>query len=150
MQGVDIHAQVTVLAEGCRGSVSKALIAKYELDKEVDPQTYGIGIKELWQVPEGRVKPGTVQHTIGWPMDSSTYGGSFLYQLDEDRIALGFVVGLDYQDPQFEPFEAFQQFKNHPSVKPLLEGGSIISSGARAIVEGGIQSLPKLEFDDRL
>ena len=150
MQGVDIHAQITVLAEGCRGSVGKALIAKYDLDKEVDPQTYGIGIKELWQVPEGRVTPGVVQHTIGWPMDTSTYGGSFLYQLDEDRIALGFVVGLDYQDPLFEPFEAFQQFKNHPTVKPLLEGGTIISSGARAIVEGGIQSLPKLEMPGAL
>ncbi len=146
MQGVDITATVTVLAEGCRGSVSKALIAKYELDASADPQTYGIGMKELWQVPAGRVTPGVVQHTIGWPMDSSTYGGSFLYQLDEDLVAVGFVVGLDYKDPHFEPFEAFQQFKNHPSVKPLLEGGSIISSGARAIVEGGIQSLPKLEM----
>ena len=150
MQGVDITAQMTVLAEGCRGSVSKALIAKFGLDADCDPQTYGIGMKELWQVPEGRVKPGTVQHTLGWPLDRNTYGGSFLYQLDEDRVALGFVIGLDYQDPEFEPFEAFQQFKNHPSIKALLEGGTIISSGARAIVEGGIQSLPKLEMPGAL
>ncbi|HEU5398049.1 MAG TPA: electron transfer flavoprotein-ubiquinone oxidoreductase [Gammaproteobacteria bacterium] len=148
--GVDIHAGVTVLAEGCRGSVSKQLIEAFKLDADCSPQTYGLGFKELWRLPPGRVQPGLVQHTVGWPLDSKTYGGSFLYHLDQDRIYIGFVVGLDYQDPDFQPFEAFQQFKHHPSVKPLLEGGEILSSGARTLIEGGIQSLPKLEMPGAL
>src|SRR5690606_10278971 len=102
-----------------------------------DPQTYGIGMKELWQVPAGRVETGKIMHTLGWPLDSATYGGSFLYHLDQDRIAIGFVAGLDYPDPRFSPFEAFQQLKNHALIKPLLEGGQILSAGARALVEGG-------------
>jgi electron-transferring-flavoprotein dehydrogenase len=145
-QGIDIKAPITVLAEGCRGSLSKQLIAKFQLDKNSNPQTYGIGIKELWQLPAGRVEPGKVVHTIGWPMDDRTYGGSFLYHLDKDRVAIGFVTGLDYEDPNLAPFEAFQQVKHHPQIKPLLEGGSIISAGARAIVEGGYQSLPNCEM----
>jgi electron-transferring-flavoprotein dehydrogenase len=144
--GVDIHAKLTVLAEGCRGSVSKQLIRHFELDKDAEPQTYGLGLKELWQLPEGRVKPGRIEHTLGWPLKSGTYGGSFLYHLDDDRVYVGFIAGLDYEHPEFKPFEAFQQFKHHPSVKKLLEGGEIISSGARAVVKGGIQSLPKMEI----
>ena len=145
-QGIDIKAPLTVLAEGCRGHLSKQLIAKYRLDADCDPQTYGIGMKELWSVPEGRSQPGKVVHTLGWPLDPSIYGGSFLYHLDQNRIAIGFVAGLDYKDPLFSPFEAFQQLKNHATIKPLLEGGSIISAGARALIEGGWQSLPKLEM----
>ena len=145
-QGIDIKAPITVLAEGCRGHLSKQLIAKYALDKNSDPQTYGIGIKELWQLPAGRVQPGKVVHTLGWPLDSRTYGGSFIYHMDKDRLAIGFVTGLDYEDPLLSPFEAFQQLKHHPLIKPLLEGGQIVSAGARAIVEGGWQSLPNCEM----
>ncbi|MCG8435506.1 MAG: electron transfer flavoprotein-ubiquinone oxidoreductase [Gammaproteobacteria bacterium] len=144
--GVDIHAGLTVLAEGCRGSISKQLIKRYTLDKDCSPQTYGLGLKELWRLPPGRVQPGLIQHTLGWPLDNQTYGGSFLYHLNEDQLYIGFVVGLDYAHPEFQPFEAFQQFKHHPGIKPLLEGGEIISSGARTIIEGGIQSLPKMEM----
>ena len=149
-QGIDILAKLTVLAEGCRGSVSKKLIAKYGLDKDCDPQTYGIGLKELWQLPEGRARPGHITHTLGWPLDNRTYGGSFIYQLDKDRVAIGFVAGLDYSDPLFRPWEAFQQLKNHARIQPLLEGGQIISAGARALIEGGLQSLPKVEMPGAL
>ncbi|MEM7081213.1 MAG: electron transfer flavoprotein-ubiquinone oxidoreductase [Pseudomonadota bacterium] len=144
--GVDIHAKFTVLSEGCRGSISKQLIAKYDLAAGKSPQTYGLGFKELWQLPEGRTTPGNIQHTIGWPLNSKTYGGSFLYQLDQDRLYIGFVSGLDYSDPNFSPFEAFQQFKHHPQIKQMLDGGEILSSGARTIIEGGLQSLPKLDM----
>ena len=149
-QGIDIKAPLTVLGEGCRGHLSKQLIARYGLDRGADPQTYGIGLKELWQLPAGRGEPGKVVHTLGWPLDPATYGGSFLYHLDGDRVAVGFVVGLDYRDPLFSPFEAFQQFKHHARVKPLLEGGQILSAGARALVEGGYQSLPKVEMPGAL
>lgn len=144
--GVDIRAKLTVLAEGCRGSISKQLIAEFALDANSAPQSYGLGFKELWQLPEGRSKPGLIQHSIGWPLSSNTYGGSFLYHLDEDRVYVGYIVGLDYAHPDFKPFEAFQQFKNHDSVKKLLEGGEIISAGARTVVKGGLPSLPKLEM----
>jgi len=144
--GVDIHAKVTVLAEGCRGSISKALIQDFGLDVGKSPQTYGLGFKELWQLPEGRSQPGLIQHTVNWPLDHKTYGGSFLYHLDGDRVYIGFVVGLDYEDPRFSPFEAFQQFKHHPTIRALLEGGEIVSSGARTLVEGGLQALPKLDM----
>jgi electron-transferring-flavoprotein dehydrogenase len=150
MQGIEIHAPITILSEGCRGHLSKQLIAKFELDKDSDPQTYGIGMKELWQVQPGKSKPGLVQHTTRWPLDSKTYGGSFIYHLEKDRIAIGFVTGLDYEDPEFVPFEAFQQMKHHPMIRDLLEGGEILSSGARAIVEGGYQSLPKTEMPGAL
>ncbi len=149
-QGIDILATTTVLAEGCRGSLSKQLIAKYALDADSDPQTYGIGIKELWQLPPGRVETGKVMHTLGWPLNHQTYGGSFIYHLDQDRLAIGFVAGLDYADPLFRPWEAFQQLKHHALLKPLLEGGSIISAGARALIEGGWQSLPKTEMPGAL
>jgi electron-transferring-flavoprotein dehydrogenase len=150
MQGIEIHAPVTVLAEGARGHLSKQLIRRFELDRESDPQTYGIGMKELWRVQPGKSQPGLVQHTAGWPLDSHIYGGSFIYHLDKDRIAIGFVCGLDYQDPEFTPFEAFQQMKHHPMVRELLEGGEILSSGARAIAEGGYQSLPTTEMPGAL
>jgi electron-transferring-flavoprotein dehydrogenase len=144
--GPEIRAKTTIMAEGCRGSVSKILIRRFALDKGKSPQTYGLGFKELWQLPQGRVEPGLIQHTVGWPMDTATYGGSFMYHLDQDRLYVGFVVGLDYSDPRFQPFEAFQQFKNHPSLKPLFDGGEILAYGARTIVEGGWQSMPTLEM----
>ena len=148
--GPEIRARITVLAEGCRGSISKQLIKRYALDADCDPQTYGLGFKELWQLPPGRVEPGLIQHSIGWPLDSGTYGGSFLYHLDKDRVYVGYVVGLDYRDPRLKPFEAFQQFKHHPSIKPLLEGGEILASGARTIAAGGWQSLPKMEMPGKI
>jgi electron-transferring-flavoprotein dehydrogenase len=144
--GPEIRAKTTILAEGCRGSVSKELIRRFRLDAGKSPQTYGLGFKELWQLPPGRVVPGTIQHTVGFPMDTATYGGSFLYHLDQDRLYVGFVVGLDYADPRFQPFEAFQQFKNHPSIKALLDGGELLAYGARTIIEGGWQSMPTLEM----
>jgi electron-transferring-flavoprotein dehydrogenase len=148
--GIDIRARVTVLAEGARGSLTKQLVKRFGLDADSDPQAYSIGIKELWQLPAGRGTPGKIVHTLGWPADNHTYGGSFLYHLDGDRVALGYVSGLDYSDPGYQPWEAFQQWKHHPTVAPLLEGGSIISAGARAIVTGGWQSLPKVEMPGAL
>ncbi len=148
--GADIRARTTVIAEGARGSLAKQLIRRYGLDARSCPQTYGLGLKELWQLPEGRVEPGLIQHTLGWPLDSRTYGGSFIYHLNDDRVYVGFVSGLDYQDPRFSPFEAFQQFKHHPTVKPLLEGGEIVAGGARAIAAGGWQSIPRLEMPGAL
>jgi electron-transferring-flavoprotein dehydrogenase len=144
--GPEVRARTTVLAEGCRGSVTKQLIRRFELDRDCDPQTYGLGFKELWQLPEGRVEPGLIQHTVGWPLDPRTYGGSFLYHLDNNRVYIGYVVGLDYEDPRLRPFEAFQQFKHHPSIRALLEGGEILAAGARTIAAGGWQSLPRLEM----
>jgi electron-transferring-flavoprotein dehydrogenase len=144
--GPEIRAKTTILAEGCRGSVSKILIKRFRLDAGKSPQTYGLGFKELWQLPPGRAQPGKIQHTVGFPMDTATYGGSFLYHLDQDRVYVGFVVGLDYADPRFQPFEAYQQFKNHPSIKALLDGGELIAYGARTIIEGGWQSMPTLEM----
>jgi len=144
--GPEIRARTTILAEGCRGSVSKILIKRFRLEAGKSPQTYGLGFKELWQLPPGRVQPGKIQHTVGYPMDTATYGGSFLYHLDQDRVYVGFVVGLDYTDPRFRPFEAYQQFKNHPSLKALLDGGELIAYGARTIIEGGWQSMPTLDM----
>lgn len=146
VEGIEIHAAVTVLAEGCHGHLTKRLIRKFELDADSQPQTYGIGMKELWRVQAGKSKPGLIQHTIGWPLDNDIYGGSFMYHLDKDRVAVGFVAGLDYADPEFRPFEAFQQFKHHPKFRDLFEDGEILSSGARAIVEGGYQALPRTEM----
>ncbi|KEZ75959.1 electron transfer flavoprotein-ubiquinone oxidoreductase [Salinisphaera hydrothermalis] len=148
--GIEIHAPITLFAEGCRGHCTKQLIERFELDAHADPQTYGIGLKELWKVPEGQCQPGLIQHTIGWPLDDDTYGGGFLYHLDNNQIAIGFVVGLDYADPRLRPFEVFQQFKHHPRIKPMLEGGEIVSAGARALVEGGWQSLPRVEMPGAL
>jgi electron-transferring-flavoprotein dehydrogenase len=144
--GVEIHARTTVLAEGSRGSITKQLLQRFNLRDGVDPPTFGLGFKELWQLPPGRVQPGRIEHSFGWPLDSRTYGGSFLYHLPDDRVYVGYVVGLDYRDPRLHPFEAFQQFKHHPRIKPLLEGGEILAAGARTIAAGGYQSLPKLEM----
>lgn len=148
--GVDIHAGTTILAEGCRGSLSKQLIARFGLDHDATPQTYGLGFKELWQLPAGRSTPGLIQHSVGWPLDNATYGGSFVYHLDQDRLYVGFVIGLDYTDPRFSPFEAFQQFKHHPDMLRLLEGGEVVSAGARTIIEGGLQALPRMDMPGAL
>jgi electron-transferring-flavoprotein dehydrogenase len=144
--GPEVHARLTIIAEGCRGSLAKVLINRYKLDAGRDPQSYALGIKELWQLPKGRVQPGLVQHSFGWPLDSRTYGGSFVYHLNDDRAYVGFVAGLDYVDPRFSPFEAFQQFKHHPEMHAFLQGGEILSAGARSISAGGWQSMPKLEM----
>ncbi len=143
--GPDILAGTTILAEGCRGSVTKQLVARLGLADGREPQTYGLGFKELWQLPAGRAEPGLIQHSVGWPVDSRTYGGSFLYHLDRDRVYVGYVAGLDYEDPRFKPFEAFQQFKHHPRIHALLEGGELLSYGARSIAAGGWQSLPRMD-----
>jgi electron-transferring-flavoprotein dehydrogenase len=144
--GPEVRARLTVIAEGCRGSLAKVLIKRYKLDANADPQVYALGMKELWQLPAGRVTPGLVQHSVGWPLDSRTYGGSFVYHLTDNRAYVGFVTGLDYRDPRFFPFEAFQQFKHHPRMHAFLKGGEILSAGARTIAAGGFQSLPKLEM----
>jgi electron-transferring-flavoprotein dehydrogenase len=143
--GADVRAGLTVLAEGCRGSLTKQLTAKLGLADGREPQSYGLGFKELWQLPPGRAEPGLVQHSVGWPLDRKTYGGSFVYHLDADRVYVGYVVGLDYADPRLKPFEAFQQFKHHPRLRALLEGGELLSYGARAIAAGGWQSLPRMD-----
>lgn len=148
--GIHIHAKYTLLAEGCRGSLTKQLIHKFQLAKNCDPQTYGIGIKELWEVDNAHHKPGTVIHTIGWPLDRKIYGGSFLYHLDNQKISVGFIMGLDYQNPYCSPYDVLQQFKTHPKIKPYFEKGKRIAYGARAIVEGGFQSLPELEVPGAL
>jgi electron-transferring-flavoprotein dehydrogenase len=144
--GMELHAKQTIFAEGCRGSLTKDLMQKFNLREGVDPQAYGIGIKELWEVKPERHQAGLIVHTIGWPMDSQTYGGSFLYHLENNQVAVGFVVGLDYQNPWMSPFDEFQRFKTHPAMRGYFEGGRRISYGARAISEGGFQSLPKLTF----
>jgi electron-transferring-flavoprotein dehydrogenase len=144
--GPDIRAKTTVIGEGARGSIAKQLIRRFDLDKDACPQTFGLGMKELWQLPEGRVQSGLIQHTLGWPLDSKTYGGGFVYHLEQNRVYVGLVVGLDYEDPRFFPFEAFQQFKHHPLLRELLEGGEILASGARTITAGGWQSIPQLEM----
>ena len=145
-QGIELHAKQTVFSEGCRGHLGKILIKKFKLDIESSPQTYGIGIKELWEITPEKSKPGSILHTTGWPLKSDTYGGSFLYHLDKNKISIGFVVGLDYKNPYLSPYMEFQRFKHHPEIKKILEGGRRINYGARALNEGGIQSLPKLTF----
>ncbi|MBI4293222.1 MAG: electron transfer flavoprotein-ubiquinone oxidoreductase [Betaproteobacteria bacterium] len=144
--GIELHAKQTVFAEGCRGSLTKTLIARFKLRDGIDPQCYGIGIKELWEVDPAKHHPGQVVHTTGWPMDSRTYGGSFLYHMENNQIAVGFVVGLDYENPYLSPFDEFQRFKLHPAIRPYFEGGRRIAYGARALAEGGFQSIPKLTF----
>ncbi len=148
--GMELRAKQTFFAEGCRGSLTKMLINKFALDKDCDPQTYGIGIKELWEISPEQHKPGTVIHTIGWPLDFNTYGGSFLYHAENQQIAVGFVIGLDYQNPFLNPFAEMQRFKLHPHIKPIFENARRISYGARALVEGGFQSLPKLSVPGAL
>ncbi|MDE2164816.1 MAG: electron transfer flavoprotein-ubiquinone oxidoreductase [Alphaproteobacteria bacterium] len=144
--GVELHAKFTLFAEGCRGSLTKTLEARFGLRARCDPQTYGIGIKELWEVPADRHHAGRVVHTIGWPLDSRTYGGSFVYHLENRQVAIGFVVGLDYDNPFLDPFEEFQRFKTHPVIAPILAGGQRVAYGARALNEGGFQSIPALSF----
>ena len=144
--GIELRAKQTLLAEGCRGSLTKKLFDRFQLRQNADPQTFGIGLKELWEVPPESHKAGTVIHTIGWPLDRNTYGGSFLYHLENNQIAVGFVVGLDYKNPHLDPFKEFQRFKEHPSIRPIFEDGKRISYGARALNEGGFQSIPKLTF----
>ncbi len=144
--GMELRAKYTLFAEGARGHLGKQLITGYKLDAGKDPQTYGIGIKELWEIDPAKHQPGLVIHTAGWPLDSDTYGGSFLYHLENNQVAVGYVVGLAYQNPYLSPFEEFQRYKTHPAIRGFFEGGKRLSYGARAITAGGLQSLPKLTF----
>ena len=144
--GIELHARQVLVAEGCRGHLSRQLMDRFGLREGVQPQTYGIGLKELWEIDPERHAPGTVIHTAGWPMDGRTYGGSFLYHLEDNQVAVGFVVGLDYENPWLSPFDEFQKFKTHPAIRPFFEGGKRIAYGARAINEGGFQSIPRLTF----
>ncbi|MEO6745046.1 MAG: electron transfer flavoprotein-ubiquinone oxidoreductase [Caldimonas sp.] len=144
--GMELHGKYTVFAEGSRGSLGRQLIARFKLDEGRDPQSYGIGLKELWEVAAGKAEPGLALHTGGWPLDNSTYGGSFLYHLDGGQVELGFVVGLDYDNPYLSPFEEFQRWKTHPEIRKTLEGGKRLGYGARSITAGGILSLPKTVF----
>ncbi|HEY3919126.1 MAG TPA: electron transfer flavoprotein-ubiquinone oxidoreductase [Stellaceae bacterium] len=144
--GVELRAKETLFAEGCRGSLTKQLEERFALRAASGPQTYGIGVKELWEVDAARHRPGLVVHSIGWPLDSMTYGGSFLYHLENRQVAVGFVVGLDYKNPFLSPFEEFQRFKDHPAIRPTFVGGRRISYGARALNEGGYQAIPRLSF----
>ena len=145
-RGMELRGKYTLFAEGARGSLTKGLVARFDLAMGRDPQKYGIGIKELWKVAPEKHRPGLVQHTFGWPLDNETGGGSFIYHFEDDLVALGFVVHLNYTNPTLSPFDEFQRFKTHPSVAPLLEGGERLAYGARAITEGGWQSVPKLVF----
>ncbi|WP_373788590.1 electron transfer flavoprotein-ubiquinone oxidoreductase, partial [Delftia acidovorans] len=152
--GMELHAKYTIFAEGSRGHLGKQIIAKYQLDAGKDPQSYGLGIKELWEIDPARHKPGFVMHTAGWPMDSKTYGGAFLYHLDDSKVTLGFITGLDYANPYLSPFEEFQRWKTHPNIRYYLEGDESkgikpakrLGYGARAITAGGLLSLPKFVF----
>ena len=146
MPGMDLIATQTIFAEGCRGHLTKGLFERFGLTEGKDPQTYAIGIKELWDIEPEKSKPGTVWHSVGWPLATDTYGGSFLYHLNGNQVAVGYVVGLDYSNPHLSPFEEFQRFKTHPAVRSVFEGGRRVSYGARALNEGGFQSIPKLTF----
>ena len=144
--GMELHAKYTFFAEGCRGHLGKELMEKFDLRDGVEPQTYGIGLKEIWEVEPEKHREGLVVHTAGWPMDSETYGGSFLYHLENNMVSVGYVVGLDYKNPFLSPYEEFQRFKTHPKIRDTFEGGRRVAYGARAINEGGLQSLPKMSF----
>jgi electron-transferring-flavoprotein dehydrogenase len=144
--GMELHAKYTVFAEGCRGSLGKSLQSRFNLREGVAPQVYGIGLKELWEVKPEKHVPGLVIHTAGWPLDSDTYGGSFLYHLENNQVSVGYVVGLGYANPYLYPFEEMQRYKTHPAIRGFFEGGRRLSYGARAISAGGVQSLPKLTF----
>jgi electron-transferring-flavoprotein dehydrogenase len=144
--GMELHGKYTLFAEGARGHLGKQLMAKYDLNKGKDPQSYGIGIKELWEIDPAKHQPGLVVHTTGWPLDSKTYGGSFLYHLENNQVVVGYVVGLNYENPYLSPYEEFQRYKTHPEIRGFFEGAKRISYGARAIAAGGLQSLPKLVF----
>lgn len=144
--GIELIARYTLFAEGSRGSLTKQLFERFDLRRGVDPQTYGIGIKELWEISPDQHRPGSIVHSIGWPLDSATYGGSFLYHFEDNQLAVGFVIGLDYENPHLSPFDEFQRFKTHPKIRPVFAGGRRIAYGARALSEGGFQSIPKLVF----
>ena len=148
--GIELHAKVTVFAEGCRGHLGKQLINNFNLSENSDPQQYGIGLKEIWEVPEENHDEGMVLHSVGWPLENDTYGGSFVYHAENKQIYLGYVIGLDYSNPYLSPFEEFQRFKTHPAIKKMLTGGKRISYGARALIEGGLQSLPKMHMPGAL
>ncbi|MFQ5958105.1 MAG: electron transfer flavoprotein-ubiquinone oxidoreductase, partial [Alphaproteobacteria bacterium] len=145
-RGVELHARYTLFAEGCRGSLTKGLFERFDLRDGVDPQSFGIGIKELWEIDPAKHRQGLIIHTIGWPLDTRTYGGSFVYHLEDNQVSVGFVIGLDYENPHLSPFDEFQRFKTHPAVRPYFAGGRRIAYGARALNEGGFQSIPKLAF----
>ncbi len=145
-RGMALLGKYVLIGEGVRGSLAKQLIAKFELDRDCEPQKFGIGLKELWEVDASKHQPGLVQHSFGWPLDSKTGGGSFLYHLEDNQVAVGFVLHLNYKNPYLSPFEEFQRFKTHPAIRATFEGGKRISYGARAITEGGWQSVPKLTF----
>lgn len=145
--GMELHAQQTLFAEGARGSLTKQVIKQFALDRDSQPQIYGLGIKEIWEVSPEQCQAGLTIHAVGYPLDMKTYGGSFVYHLDNNQIAIGFVVALDYQNPYLSPFEEMQRLKLHPTIRAMLEGGRRIAYGARALVEGGLQSLPKLVFE---
>ena len=142
--GYELHAKYTFFAEGCRGSLTKDLFEKFNMRSDSDPQSYALGIKELWEIDPEQHQQGRILHTIGWPLDTKTYGGSFLYYLEDNQVAVGFVTGLDYRNPYLSPFEEFQRFKTHPSIRPIFEGGRRVAYGARALNEGGFQSIPEL------
>jgi electron-transferring-flavoprotein dehydrogenase len=144
--GMELHAKYTLFAEGARGHLGKQLMAKYDLNKGKDPQSYSIGIKELWEIDPAKHKPGLVIHTTGWPLKSDTYGGSFLYHLENNQVVVGYVIGLSYENPYLSPYEEFQRYKTHPEIRTFFEGGRRLSYGARAITAGGLQALPKLVF----
>ena len=144
--GIELHAKYTLFAEGARGALSQGLMERFVLLECIAPQTYGIVINELWQIDPAKHSAGLVQHSFGWPLDSKTYGGTFLYHLEKDLVAIGLVVALDYQNPYLSPFDEFQRVKTHPAIARHLSGATRISYGARAINEGGVQSIPKLTF----
>lgn len=144
--GMAIYAKYTLFAEGCRGSLSERLMERFQLREQVDSQTYGLGIKEIWEIDPSLHQAGHVMHSVGWPLDQTTYGGGFVYHYEQNYLSIGMVVGLDYQNPHLSPFEEFQRFKTHPKIMPLLKGGRRVSYGARALNEGGWQSIPKLTF----
>lgn len=146
MPGMELHAKYTLFAEGARGSLTKGLFEKFHLRDGVDPQTFGLGVKELWEIKPENHKPGLVIHSQGWPLDNRTAGGGFIYHLENNQVAIGFVTALDYENPYISPFEEMQRFKTHPAIAPMFEGGRRIAYGARAINEGGLQSIPKLVF----
>ncbi|XP_044577646.1 electron transfer flavoprotein-ubiquinone oxidoreductase, mitochondrial [Cotesia glomerata] len=147
-RGMELHAKCTIFAEGCHGHLTKQVSQRLNLRSDCEPQSYGIGLKEVWEINPEKHRPGAVEHTVGWPLDKNTYGGSFLYHLKDETplVAVGFVIGLDYTNPYLHPFKEFQRFKQHPAIRPTFEGGKRIAYGARALVEGGFQCIPKLQF----
>ncbi|KAG0617711.1 hypothetical protein M758_4G009400 [Ceratodon purpureus] len=147
-RGMELKGRLTLFGEGCRGSLSETIIKKYQLREQAQAlhQTYALGIKEVWEIEESKHRPGYVLHTVGWPLDYKTYGGSFLYHMDNRQVAIGLVVALDYKNPYLSPYEEYQRFKQHPSIRPTLEGGKVIQYGARTLNEGGFQSIPKTAF----